>query len=416
VIRRLFQNYLDAFRGLPQAAWLISAILLINRSGTMVLPFWALYCTQERSLSPSDAGMLLAIYGVGGIVGSYLGGVWSSRFGPMYVQAGSLALTSVGFVMLMYAESWLAMVASLLFLSVSAESCRPASASATAALCPPEKHSRAFALNRLAINMGMTLGPTLGGFLAERDFQLLFIVDAATCFAAAVLATALAFRKSLKITLAAEREAGAKAKGPWHDVPFLISVALLFLVALAFFQLMGTYTLYLREHYGMKESRIGLLFAVNTVVIVLTEMWLIQTVERLNKLKVMAWGSLLSCLGFGLIQFGGTFAFAIFSVLVWTLGEMLCSPVAAAYVSGRATDANRGTYLGIYTMTFAAAFVFAPALGTLIYERDPSLVWNGCTVLGVATFVGYWLLARWDRPGVKRREAVPHATGKGGLG
>ena len=173
MIGRLFRSYLDAFRGLPQAIWLVSLILLINRSGTMVLPFLALYCTKERSLTPSDAGILLAVYGVGGIVGSYFGGAWSNRFGPMRVQAGSLALTALGFVMLMFAETWSAMVGSLLFLSVSAESCRPASAAATAALCPPERHSRAFALNRLAINLGMTLGPALGGFLAEHDFQLL---------------------------------------------------------------------------------------------------------------------------------------------------------------------------------------------------------------------------------------------------
>ena len=397
MIGRLFRSYLDAFRGLPQTVWLVSFILLINRSGTMVLPFWALYCTQERSLEPSQAGMLLAIYGVGGIVGSYLGGVWSNRFGPMRILASSLALTAIGFVLLMFAESWSGMVGSLLFLSVSAESCRPASASATAALCPPERHSRAFALNRLAINLGMTLGPTIGGFLAERDFQLLFAVDAVTCLAAAMLATALAFKKSMKITVAEETETSAKAHGPWRDAPFLISTGLLFFVALAFFQLLGTYTLFLRDHYGMKESAIGLVFAVNTIVIVFTEMWLIQSVERLNKLKVMAWGALLSCLGFGLIPFGATFPFAVFSVLVWTLGEMLSAPVATAYVSGRATDANRGTYLGIYTMTFAAAFVVAPILGTWIYERNPSLVWHGCTAIGVATFVGYWLLAKCDR-------------------
>jgi predicted MFS family arabinose efflux permease len=398
VVGRIFHNYVGAFRGLPKSVWLISFILLVNRSGTMVLPFWAIYCTKQRSLSPFDAGILLGIYGLGGIVGSYFGGTLSNRVGPLRVQAGSLALTAVGFVFLMFADTWHSMVASLLFLSVASESCRPASASATAALCPVEMHSRAFGLNRLAVNLGMTLGPTIGGLLAERDFRLLFVVDSATCMAAAVLATALVFQKSMKIDVAKLREPSAGTTGPWRDVPFLIFIGLLFLVATTFFQLLGTYALFLRDHYDLKESAIGLVFAVNTVVIVLTEMWLIQSVEHYNKLKVMAWGSLFSCLGFGLIAYGNSFSFALLTVLVWTFGEMLSSPIATAYVCGRATEANRGTYLGIYTMTFAAAFVVAPVLGTWVYQRQPMLVWHGCTAIGIVSFTGYWLLAKYDKP------------------
>ena len=130
MLGRLIRNYLNAFRGLPSAVWVVSLILLINRAGTMVLPFWALYCTEERGLTESDAGLLLAAYGIGSIAGSYLGGALVVRVGPMIVQTASLALTAVGFLLLMEAESWHALVGCLLFLSVASESCRPASAAA----------------------------------------------------------------------------------------------------------------------------------------------------------------------------------------------------------------------------------------------------------------------------------------------
>lgn len=387
MIRSLGRQYVSAFEGLPRSVWLISFVLLVNRSGTMVLPFWALYCTSERGLSVSQAGELLAIYGLGGVAGSLLGGWLTTRVGSIRVQWLSLILTAVGFTMLGSMRTRLTMAIAIAFLSIVAEAIRPAVATATADFSPDGMRPRAMALNRLAINLGMTIGPALGGFLAFYSFELLFLCDAITCAVAAVVIFVF-FRRGRNVHHHKEVESdSSNGRRPWLDREFLLFLGIIFLSAIVFFQLIGTYMVYLRDAYGLDEWQIGLVLATNTIIIVLVEMVLVHRLENHNRLRVVAWGCLFVGLAFGVLPFGSGMAWAIFSMMIWTVGEMLSAPMSAAYVSLRADPRQRGNYLGIYTMTFSAASVVAPILGTRLYEVNPNLVWFG----GLAVSVGCFL-------------------------
>ena len=389
----MLNAYLDAYRGLPASVWKISIVLLINRSGTMVLPFWALYCTSERDLSIGQAGGLLAVHGIGGIFGSMLGGWLASTVGPVRVMIGSLAFSCIGFLVLMWPTTLVGMAAAMFALSLATESMRPAAATATADCCDPALHPRAMGLNRLAINLGMALGATVGGFVATVSFRFLFYFDSVTCGLAA-LASVYLLRD---ITLHHEDRTGGGGVTRWEvlqDGPFWIMLATMFGTALVFFQLLGTYVLYLRDSYQLDEFQIGVLMGVNTVVIVFSEMVLLKLVEGFNRLRVVACGCFCACVGFGIIQFGNSMAFAVVSVLVWTLGEMLTAPLTAAWITSRASPANRGRYLGMYTSCFSVAAVAAPIWGTWMYNRGTDGLWNSCLALGVLTFALPWLLSR----------------------
>ena len=405
-MERFFRYYRDAFRGLPHEVWLISFVLFINRCGTMVFPFLTLYWTSEKGFSASDAGMLLAVYGVGSVAGAYLGGSLAARIGPVRVFVGSLVLTSIGMILLMLADTTSSTVACLLFLSIVTEAFRPAAASATADYSPAHMHTRAFAVNRLAINLGLSFGATIGGFLAEINFHWLFIVDAATCFCAAIFGAIVMDFNRKGTELAPETNADKTSNGPWTDLPFMILIGLTLLASIAFFQLLSTYPLYLNEFYHLTERWLGVLFAVNTIIIVLVEMILIHSINRFSKLKVIAWGIVFTTVGFGILPFGlpwmnGTenvissfgFLFCVFSVVVWTIGEMLSSPVSAAYVSSRSSRANQSRYFGVYAVCFSVGTVVAPIIGTNVYEINPHAIWYGCFAIGFICFIGYWLLA-----------------------
>jgi predicted MFS family arabinose efflux permease len=377
----------------------------------MVLPFLALYLTAEHGLPAARAGALLSLYGVGAAAGTLGGGWLSDRIDPNKLQAASLLAAGAGLVALGFLRSQAALGAALLAVGAVGEAFRPANSTALAAACRPELRLRAFALRRLALNLGMTFGPAIGGFLARHDYRLLFAVDGATC----ALATAPLFVLLRRPAAAgaggdggAAGRAGrppaggvaAGASSPWRDRPFLALMGLVTLLALVLFQIWGTYALTLREVYRLAEDRIGLLFAINTLIIVAVEMALVTALARRDPLRVAAAGALLLCLGLGLTPLGAGFAFAAFGVVVWTVGEMLAIPLTEGIVANRAGAGASGRYMGVFAATFSLAFVAAPALGTAVYERwGPGAVWAGAAAAGPLLAAGYLALAPRFRAG-----------------
>lgn len=390
---RLVETYVQAFAGLPRAVWYLSLVTLVHRSGTMVLPFLSLYVTKDLGLTPKHAGAALAFYGVGAIAGAWLGGRLSDRLGPMRAQTISLIAAGGGFLMLAAARPMWPMAAAIVVASAAVESFRPSSAAALAAAAPEAVRIRAFALRRLAINVGMTLGPAVGGLLASHDYFWLFVCDGGTCLAAAALLWML-FRNAGGFESEAAQSADSERSSPWSDGPFVVLIFLVTALSIVFFQLLATYPLTLHDHFHLEERTIGLLFAINTLVIVVFEMVLVHAVDRFNPLRVAALGALLTCIGLGALPLGSSVTFVCLTIVVWTVGEMLSHPILEGVAASRGPAASRGAYLGLYAGTYAIAFVIAPPLGAWIYDSfGYRVLWFGCAALGVVLGAGFWALA-----------------------
>jgi MFS family permease len=393
MLKGILNFYKSSFSGLPRDAWLLSLVVLINRSGTMVLFFMTLYVTKELGFSVLEAGRLISIYGVGSLVGALLGGWLTDKIGTNKVQGFSLLLSGIGFILLGYVESIAGISIFLFVLATFNESFRPANSTAIAAVCKPELRTRAFGLNRLAINLGVTIGPSIGGILATISYAYLFWVDGLTCIIAAIfLWLVLSEPASDDLSESFNKKSSAS---PWKDVPFLITLFFLLMIGLIFVQLFNTWPLYLRDLAGLIESQIGLLMGLNAFLVVLIEMPVIKKIETQNHLRIMAIGSLLLFGGFAILPLSAAFIFIAFSVVVWTLGEILVFPLVASFIANRATDQNRGQYMGMFTFSFALSLVIAPVLGTYIYERfGPDNLWYFFGVVGVGVTLGFLLLSK----------------------
>ncbi len=367
MIRHVIRVYRAAFAGLPRDVWILATVALVNRAGSMVLPFITLYLTQERGLSIARAGGLLALYGIGSTLGSWLGGIASDRFGAQRTMAASLITSGVCFVLLgLQRETW-AIACGVLALAFTADMFRPAVMAAMAERAPEALQVRAFALLRLAINLGLTIGPAVGGVLAVRGYLWLFLVDGATSWAAA-LVLLLAPQAAVFAAHAARPDVRASSS-PWTDGPFLMLLAVTFSLACVFFQIVSTVPLYLRDAYGLREDAIGALLGMNAAIVVLFEMVLVHWSERRARMPLIALGCFLICAGFGLMPFGTSIGYAAFTIVVWSVGEMLSLPLINAVVADRAGVGQRGRYMGLYTMSFSTAFVLGPAGGTWLYEH-----------------------------------------------
>jgi predicted MFS family arabinose efflux permease len=380
---QLVSTYVDAFRGLPRAVWWLSLALLVNRAGTMVLPFLSLYLTQQIGLPTPEAGKLVALFGVGSVTGSALGGWLSDRIDPARLQRWTLVLTA-GLMLALIGVTSVRWLAVLFFLvGLIGDAFRPAMMVAVTRSSPPELRTRSFALMRLAANAGMAIGPATGGWLASFDYDLLFVVDAATCLGAAVV---------LLVTLPSiPRPAGSHGTdsvhtslAPMRDLPFLAFMVVVFVVSISFFQVFTVLPLHLRDGYGLAESGVGSILALNAGLIVLVEMVLLRRLEGVEPLRIAAIGGILIGGGLAMLPLGPPLAFAILATVVWTFGEMLLLPIATVIVSHRGDDENTGGYMGTYMVTFGAAFVVAPWAGTWVYEHlGPVVLWSSIGVLGL---------------------------------
>ena len=400
---RFKDQYLAAYAGLSKPIWLLAATVFVNRAGTMVMPFMTLYLTREKGLPIRTAGWALSLYGLGALTGAYFSGRAVDRIGPRRIMVVSLVLTGIAFQFFAHLTEPDVILPAMFFLAFIMESYRPASSTALGQVAHPKVRARAFVLLRLAANLGMTLGPALGGFLAVHNYRLLFIVDGATCWVAAFFLWLLLSR-DLDRSAEKAKERAAKLKGerrPFSDGPFLAFCGLKLFQAMVFFQLFSTWPLYFRNVYGYAEDGIGAFFAINGICVVLFEMQIMRAIERKNRLKLIGFGSLMICLGFGLMPWGDSKTWSVFTVLVWTFGEMIAMPLSMAVVADRASESHRGAYMATIAMTFSLAYILAPLLGTAVYERiSPDALWHGITVLGIVLFGGFWLLSsRLGEPG-----------------
>jgi predicted MFS family arabinose efflux permease len=396
VIQAITHQYRKAFSGLPIDIWYLAMVVLVNRSGSMVLPFLALYVSDELELGESAAGWMLMFFGLGSCTGSFVGGLVADRVGPFRVQIISLIVSGVGYILMSRAEEFASLAASVLFTSFTADVFRPANAASVTLLAPPELHKRAFSLNRLAINLGYTVGPTAGGFLATISYQFLFFIDGITCFLAAVT-----FIYFLGFHAPAGTEKQLDSEGepvvvlsvaPWRNGRFIVFLLLCFITFSVFFQLISTFPLFLKAEYQLSKIHIGTLFGANTLGVVAFEMVLIQLLERRNLMRLIAWGSLLMCWGFGLLPLGYGYWFAMATVLVWTVGEMLAMPQMLVYVAQTSNWTNRSVYMGCYTTCVALAMMVGPLVGTYLYQWDHHDCWHFATLMGLVVFAGfYWL-------------------------
>jgi len=404
--------YREAYRGLPPQVWRLAVVAFINRSGTMVVPFLTLWLTGERGYSSGQAGVFLTLYGLGGLAGTYLGGWASDRWPPRRLQIASLTATGVLFFLLGIMPGTLSIASTLAMVALAGESFRPANATSLTRWSTTEVRSRSFALRRLAINLGMTFGPAVGGYLALVGYGWLFVVDGATCLIAAVaLARLLPDEPSPASATSSSAPSGPAGlpgsagsqprsgrppePSPWQDRPFLLYLGLLMGLTLIVFQFASTWPLTLRDLYGLRENRIGLLLAVNTLLIVAVEMVLIHWVQRFDPLRVMALGALWVGGGFALLPFGSSFAFAGLSVVVWTVGEMLSFPLSESVAATRAGERNVGAYLGLFATAFGLSFAVAQTIGPWIYQTwGPRVLWLSAGGLSVGVAAGLLGLRR----------------------
>jgi MFS family permease len=376
---------------LPRELWILCFATLVNRLGTMALPFLVLYLTRSLGFSAARAGATLAVYGGVSLFVGPVAGKLSDRFGALRLMEFSLVSSGISLLIFPLAHSWPAVVCVTALFSVTNEAFRPANLSLVGELGPPDLQKPAFALSRWAINLGMSVGPAVGGFLAQFSFPSLFIVDGTTTIIAAGILFFSPFHNSVKALEAKKRESrNTQGQNKWlldaffSDSDLRILILGVLPVALVFFQHESAMALFLVRNLHFSESTYGLLFTLNTVLIIFLEIPLNSATAHWPYRRTLVSGALLFALGFGALALAHSYAQVAATVVIWTFGEMILFPGMSAYISDLAPEGKRGEYMGLYMMAFSVALMVGPWLGTLTLERyGATFLWVGTLIVGL---------------------------------
>lgn len=374
--------------------------MLVNRTGAMVLPFLGLYMTQALGFSIREVGIVLACFGLGAITGSWLGGWLTDRFGNFWVQALSLLAAVPLFLVLPLFTSVHTLAAAIYILSVVTESFRPANSVSVARYARRENITRAFSLNRMAINLGFSVGPALGGFLASISYNWIFYGNAIGAFAAAVIFVLFFYQRKGAIRAKTidhtDTPAVSVSQSPYRDWTFLLFSLLCCGYAICFFQLLNTLPLFYQKAHALDEKQVGLILGFSGLVVVVFEMLLVHMAERrLTYATSIGLGTVLSAISFAILPIPTGYWILYASIFLLSISEILAMPFMASVAVKRASRQNQGAYMGLNALAFSAAHVFSPFLGTRIADQFGfNVLWWGTAVVLVGVAIGLYLVVK----------------------
>jgi predicted MFS family arabinose efflux permease len=380
----------NPYANISTPIWLLAVISLINRSGNMVVIFLPLYLTQKLGFDITITGAVLSLFGLGMILGSYMGGILTDRFGFLWVQVSSLFFAGMLYFLLEFWHSVVAISSSMFLIGFIASWLRPATAATIAKFTTKKVRSLAYALNYQATNIGSTIGPALGGILASANYVWLFRVEGMmNIFAALVMW--LSFRnRNDEMVVDDQSDKLSPDIAWWKNSSLRTFLFLTFSIGLVFLLFLNIYPLYLREVYLLTPFRIGLVMAVNGLVIILFQIHFAQFLNKFNILRVIGVGGFFICLGYFILPFYNGFYYAIFSMIVMTFGEMAVLPFMNNFVIMIAPRKAQGKYLGLVQSSFSFPLLLTPSLGAYVYTQyGPNTLWYFTGVVGVIVFIGF---------------------------
>lgn len=391
MIKRQLNAYIQSYQGLSREIWLLALITLINRAGTMVVPFLSLYLTASLGYSLSQVGWVMTAFGVGSILGAWLGGKLTDLFGYYKVMLASLIGSGVVFIVVQYLNEFWFLVGGIFVLMLIADMFRPAVYVSIRAYSKPENNTRSVTLIRLAINLGFSFGPAMGGLIiATMTYGSLFWIDGVTCLVASILLYLLLNEKD-GMPITDEKTNGQKSQSAYSDIPYLVFLAIVFLTAIVFLQMFATVPVYYKTIHLLTEGQIGLLLGMNGMLIFLFEMPLINWLEksRVSKATVLLIGTLILGLGFLVFNLSEWVGILVISMFFITLGEMLIFPFANSFAMERSQKGKAGEYMALFPIAFSAAHIIGPNIGMQLIETyGYGFTWS---MTFVATAVGLGL-------------------------
>jgi len=397
MIKSITKTYKESFSGLSRETWILSTVILVNRSSSMAVPFMSLYMTQYLHRPPSDAGLIIALFGIGAILGAVAGGKLTDVIGFSAVQIFSSVIGGAFFIFFSMLTNFHLLCIFTLVIAFFSEAFKPANYAAIAVYAKEGTATRSYSLNRLAGNLGFAVGSSLGGIIASFSYPMLFIVDGiVTIIAGGFIFYFLPMAKAISKTV--EEKIKTAARKPWKDLLFVQFLVLNTLLSTCFFLMFRVVPLFYKEVFMIGEFKIGLILGLNGLIIALFEMVMINKIQnKRSAVHYIIRGVLFIICAYLSLLLPGVMplVLAVMCIILFTIGEMFALPFINAFAMGRADESTRGQYAAGYTISWSVAQVIGPSAGFFLAEKyGYNWLWCILILLLIVCAGGFKLIER----------------------
>jgi MFS family permease len=392
-------SFLSILNKYPRQFWLMFVGMLISTIGTsMIWPFLMIYASSKLDLPLTNIAFLLTINSAFGFASSLISGPIIDRLGRKWMMVFSLVSNGMVYLFLSQANSY-ETFAILMALSGSVNPLyRVGTDAMLADLIPEDKRIDAYALLRLSNNLGIALGPAIGGLLATTSYTYAFLGATVGMTSYGLLLTFFA-KETLPKSIDDEQDKEKEFFGGYpkilKDAPFRNMLLAFFLVSMGMTLIWTLMGVHAKNNYGMPESQYGLIATTNAIMVVTLQISITNITKRHLALPVMAIGAALYTIATGSVSLMTSFWGFWLSMVIMTFGELILVPTASTFVANLAPVDKRGRYMGLFGLTWPVAAGIAPIMGGLLNDNmGPQYIWiGGAFVCSFSIFV-FWMMHR----------------------
>ncbi len=383
--------------------WIVVGTSFVDGiGGTLLFPFFALYITQKFGVGMTEAGILLGMSSLFGLVGSMVGGALTDRFGRKQLILFGLVFSALSTLTFGLVKDIRVMFPLVAVVGLLGNIAGPAHNAMIADILPEEKRQEGFGILRVVGNFAWIIGPTIGGLVAKYNFFYLFVIDSVlSCLVAAVI-----FRLLPETRPQSQGEAhGAETEHEsiWktvlgyrfvlRDLTFMAFLVASILMLIVYQQAYGSLSVFLRDVHGIDPQGYGFLMTSSAITVVLFQFWVSRKLRGRAPFLMMAFGTLFYMVGFSMFGIVSAYPLFVIAIVVITIGEMIVVPVSQGLAANFAPEEMRGRYMAVFGLSWAIPSTVGPgAAGYILDNFDPNLLWFIGGALCALSALGFWAL------------------------
>ncbi|MHA1474108.1 MAG: MDR family MFS transporter [Promethearchaeota archaeon] len=382
----------------PHSFWVLTIASFIDRMGSFLLfPFFSIYLVERFNAEYIEVGFLFTLMSIGSLFGSMIGGAITDKIGRKKIIIFGLTVSGLGSILMGLVASLDLFYLLAVILGFLGDIGGPARQAMVPDLLPKEQHSQGYAILRIAVNISATVGPILGGFIAEESYMALFILDAVSSLITALIVLFLIPETKPELSPEIEKQSFLETIKGYKDVlkdwTFMLFIGISTMLILVYMQMYSTLSVFLIAERGFTKTMIGWLMSINAAIVVIFQFWLTKLISKISLLKVMALGAIFYGVGFGMFGFVTRLWLIFLAMIIVTIGEMIALPASQSVAAKFAPEDKRGRYMAIFGFSWAIPNLYGFILaGAIMDNYDPNWVWYGAAILSSITVVGYLLL------------------------
>lgn len=382
----------------PRKFWVVVGVMFIDRiGGTLLFPFFSLYITQKFEVGMTQAGVILGLFSIFGLVGQMIGGALTDKFGRRKLILFGLVFSALSTLTLGLVNNYATLIPLAMLIGILSDISGPAHQAMMADILPEEKRQEGFGLMRVVANLSWIIGPTIGGFIAGRSYLALFIIDAAISCVVAVLFYFLISETK------PEPHPGQKPASVFEtfkgyaevfkDRAYIAFVLVLVSMGLVYGQMYSSLSVYLRDVHQVDPQGYGFLMSTSAITVILFQFWVSRRIKHSAPFLIMAFGAVFYVIGFGMFGFVAAFWLFMAAIVIITIGEMLVSPTMQTLTANFAPEAIRGRYMAVFGFAWMLPSAIGPGAAGLILDNfNPNLLWYIGAGLCTVSVLGFLLL------------------------